>query len=360
MFPSGIVEQTPDDSVRRCNAQPLTESALTHTFILMNAHLLKTMVGVMVATSLMLVGCESAQQRRAAAGQQHLADAQHYLEAGLDDSALAAFGLALEENPRLYDAHVGMGSIYLKRGDYQLASNAYERAVEVDPNSFDAHYYLGLAQQMMGKIQEAIRVYLRALAINPESFDANQNIASAYLQINRPGQALPYAVRATELRPNAQSAWANLAAVYSLLDRYEDAIDAYRAAVELGEMPQEVLLGLADAHLKLGNYEMAINVLQTLIRREPSSTAYERLGYAQFKQRRFDASLASFRAALSIDPNDTAALNGLGVSLMTLYLQGGGVITSQKEAALQAWRRSVQLRPDQPRVVDLIARYQRL
>ncbi len=313
---------------------------------------------VLIATTL-LTGCQGAGARQRS-GERYLADARRYLEAGLDDSALAAFGLALEENPRLFDAHVGMGSIYLKRGDYQLASAAYERAVEVDPNSFDAHYYLGLAQQMMGKIQEAIRVYLRALAINPDSFDANQNIASAYLQINRPAQALPYAIRATELRPNAMSAWANLAAVYSLLERYEEAVNAYRAAVELGDMPQEVLLGLADAHLKLGNYDLAINVLEALIRRQPTSTAYERLGYAQYKQHRFEASLASFRAALAIDPDDTAALNGLGVSLMTLYLQGGGVITSQKEAALQAWRRSVQLRPDQPRIVDLIARYQRL
>ena len=313
-----------------------------------------------IVASLTIGGCANGPDRKSTAGVQHLQEAHTFLDQGLDDSALAAFGLALEENPRLYEAHVGMGSIYIERGDYQLASNAYERAVEIDPTSFDAHYYLGLAKQMMGKVQEAIRVYLRALAINPDSFDANLNIASAYLQIDRPGQALPYALRATQLRPDAQSGWANLAAVHSLLENYDSAIDAYRAAVELGDMPEEVLLGLADAHLKLDNYDRAINVLQTLIRRNPSSTAYERLGYAQFRQRRFDASLASFRAALSIDNNDTAALNGLGVSLMTLYLQGGGVIGSQKDAALAAWRRSVQLRPDQPRIVDLLARYQRL
>jgi len=326
----------------------------------MKHHTIRRSGGWLLVGLLVLAGCSARPERVSRVGHDRLTEAQVYLEQGLDDSALAAFGMALEENPRLYDAHVGMGKIYIRRGDYQLASNAYERAVEIDPNSYDAHYYLGLAQQMLGRVHEAVRVYLRALAINPDSFDANQNITGAYLQLDRPNQALAYALRATELRPDAQSAWANLAAVYSLLGEYEQAVDAYRAAVELGDMPEQVLLGLADAHLRLNNYDRAINVLQTLIRRDPSSTAYERLGYAQFKQRRFDAALASFRAALSIDNEDTAALNGLGVCLMTLYLQSGGVITTQKEAAMAAWRRSLQIRPDQPRIIDLLARYQRL
>ncbi len=318
------------------------------------------LIGPALVAVALAAGCQAPGASGSSGASHHLDRAQHYVERGLLNSALIEFGMALEQNPRLTEAHLGMGNIYRQRGDYELASGAYERAAAIEPNSFNAHYYLGLTRQLMGKVADAITLYLRALAIDPDNFHANQNLASAYLQLNRPTEALPYARRATRLQPNAQSAWANLAAVYSLLGEYERAVEAYREAVELGDMPDQVLLGLADAHLKLGNYQRAINVLRTLIRQSSNSTTYERLGYAQFKLRQFDKALASYRTALSLDDKDTAALNGVGVCLMTLYIQSGRALPRQKSEALQCWRRSVQLRPDQLRIIDLIARYQKI
>ena len=97
-----------------------------------------------------------------------------------------------------------------------------------------------------------------------------------------------------------------------------------------------------------------------MIRRSPSSTAYERLGYAMFKQRRFDGALVNFKKAVALDPEDSAALNGIGVCLMTLYIQDGRENTVQRDKAIDAWRRSIQIRPSQPRIIDLLSRYDRL
>ncbi len=302
-------------------------------------------------------GVSAARDERA---QQQLVKAEVFLNEGLTDSALAAFGLALEENPKLTQAHLGMGDIYRERGDYQLASNAYERAIESDPNNFEATYSLGLMRQLMGNVREAIRIYLRALTIDPESFDANRDLAAAYLQVGSPGEALPYAKRAARLDPDSQAAWTNLAACYSLLGDYQEAVDAYRQAAEQGEMPEQVLLGLADAHIKLDNYARATNVLESLIRRSPSATAYERLAYTQFKTRDFEDSLKNFRMALSLDPNDTAALNGVGVSLMTLYVLGDRIDPRLRDQAIDAWRRSIKIRSNQPRIIDLLSRYNRI
>jgi tetratricopeptide (TPR) repeat protein len=293
-------------------------------------------------------------------GQDRLVEAQRYQTLGLEESALAAFTLALQENPTLTDAVMGVADIQRQRGNYAQASQMYQRAIELEPASFDAHYYLGLMQQLMGQVAEAIRTYLRALALNPQSFDANQHLASAYMQVGRPADALPYAVRATELNPESQAAWANLAATYSLLSQFEEAVDAYRQAAELGEIPEPVMLGLADAHIRLGNFERAVNVLETLLRINPTSLAHERMGYAQFKMRLYPESLASFRTSLRMNPAETAALNGAGVVLMTIYIQGNRADTALRDEAITAWRKSVQLHPRQPRILDLISRYQRL
>jgi tetratricopeptide (TPR) repeat protein len=214
--------------------------------------------------------------------------------------------------------------------------------------------------QMLGRLDEAITTYLKALAIDPRSFEANRDITAAYLQLGQMTLAVRYAERATELSPDSQESWTNLAAAYSLQGRYNESVNAYRQAAEQGSLNDRVLLGLANAHIRLGNYPRAINVLNSLIHREPSSTAYERLGYANFKQREFRQALKNFQMSLSLVENDTAALNGVGVCLMTLYIQGGRENLIQRNQAVGAWRKSVQLRPDQPRIVDLISRYKRM
>ena len=315
-------------------------------------------VSVLALAMVLVAACQSPWPG-SAAGRQHLGQANQYLQEGLTDSALASFGLALEENPKLVEAHLGTARLYQERGKYNQAMRSYRRATELEPGSFDAHFGLGLMKQLIGQVHNAVSIYLRALAIDPDSFQANHHLAGAYLQLNRAPEAIAFARRATELNQQDQGTWANLATAYSLTGNHEQAVDAYRRAVELGEPAEPILLGLADSHIRLHRYERAVVVLNNQIRRSAGPIAYERLGYAQFKLRRFDGALDSFRLALSFDQDDTAALNGLGACLMTLYLQSDRAAKSQRDGALAAWRRSIQLRPDQPYIIDLLARYQR-
>ncbi|MCE9592377.1 MAG: tetratricopeptide repeat protein [Planctomycetes bacterium] len=321
-------------------------------------------VAAMIVFSLLLTACATSTTQpddagRLARAEKFMAQAHGFKEKGLSDSTLASFGLALEENPNIFEAHMGMADIYRERGNYDLASKSYERATQIDPMSFDANYYLALTRQFMGKVAEAVPAYLQAVAIKPDDFNANLNLGAAFVQLRKPSEAMPYAKRATELRPEHQGAWANFATACTMTGDFTQAIDAYRHAAELGDVSDPIALGLADAHIKVGHYDRAVAVLQGQITRSPSSTAHERLGYVRFKQRRYADALASFRNALKLNPDDTAALNGLGVSLMTLYVQSGQNDNAQRDEALTAWRKSLSLRPKQPRIVDLVARYDR-
>lgn len=293
------------------------------------------------------------------AGIDDVREGEGQMRRGLPDQALASFLAALDKNPRLTAAHMGVGNIYRERRDYGAAKLAYDNAMALDPTHFEAHYYGGLMRHLLGEIRDAIRIYLQALAINPDSFEANRDLAAAYMQDGRPGEALPYAERAVGLNPESQEAKVNLAATLSLLGRYDEAVRAYREAAELGELADPVLLGLADAHLKLGNYDRAENTLKSLIRRNPTSTAWERLAFAQYKRGAREDALESFRTALKYDETEVAAHNGVGVSLMTLYVEGGRENEYQKSQALEHWRRSVAIDPQQPRIIDLLARYGR-
>lgn len=317
---------------------------------------------VLVVLSLVVLpGCEA---RRQAERQTRIDDymdrADQYREQGLEDSAFAMFGQALLENPRVVDAHIGIGDIYKERGDYDKASVRFELAAAIDPTNYGAHYKLGVCKQVLGDIPYAIKAYKRAISLMPDSAEANRDIASAYLQQGKPGLALSYAKRAAELDGESFGAWANLGFIYSRVDRFAEAINAFRSALELAEQGDElepVLLGLADAHIRLGNYTRATNTLNTLILNSPSSTAHERMGVCLFKQRKYEEALRQFKKAVELDGDDTAALNGLGVVYMTLYIEGARDNTYQRDQAIKAWSKSLELKPNQRTIIALLARY---
>ncbi|MBI1335744.1 MAG: tetratricopeptide repeat protein [Phycisphaera sp.] len=316
----------------------------------------------LVLMGVLTTGCVSRGGARASSNskaQQFVEEGHLYLDQDLNDSALTAFNQALDTNPRMLEAYMGIGQAWRRKGEYDKARQAYASAVDIDPKSYDARYYLGVCYQLTGRVEEAVKTYLIALTLNPNDFEGNRSLAEAYLRLGRPSDALPYARKATVLSPDDQASWANLAATLSLLGEYKDAIDAYREALELGSPRTELVLGLADANIQLASYDLAISALQTLLRREKSPVAYERLGYAYFKKRQFEEALVNFRAALALDPNDTASLNGVGVCLMTQFIQSGQAGSNQamKTEALDSWRKSVTLNPRQPRILDLISRY---
>ena len=327
------------------------------------------MCGVLVCAlcgaALWMGGCgasptEVAKQQLLASAKNRTVEAALYMKMGYINTALAEFGLALEDNPDLIEAHMGMGDVYRELGNYELAKRAYKRATKIDPNHFDAQYSLAVMHHMLEELDEAVRVYLRAIAIRPASFEANRDIAGAYLQMKQPEIALRYAKLATELDTEHQAAWTNLASIYALMKNYRKAIDCYREAAELGELNERVLLGLGDAHIHMGNYRRAITVLETYTMKERSSTAHERLGYAHFKSKQFVKALGHYRKALRIDENDTAAMNGIGACLMTRYIQEGRENKLWRDEAAEIWRKSLKMRPEQPHIADLLSRYNRM
>ena len=284
-------------------------------------------------------------------------EAQELASDGAFEDALAVLGQALEQNPRLTEAHLGIGDIFRGQGELQQAAIAYRDAIRSNPNNFDARYYYGLTNQLRGELEQAIASYERALRIRPDSFEANREMGAAQLQNGDPTSALPYAQRATQIDAESQAAWANLAAAYSLVGDYEGAVEAYRHTLELGEPAEPIMLGLADAHIQLGNYSRAENVLRATLRVVPSPIGYERLGFSFFKQSQFDEALSAYNEALKDEPHDLSALNGSGVCLIALYLQSDQNDEALRIGALNAWRRSLAVNLNQPMLIDLIARY---
>lgn len=321
---------------------------------------------MMAAMSLILSGCVgsgSANTPRVANGQiddtqlQRMKDASSAKDSGDYDQALSLFQQILAENPTITSAYIGIGDIYVIKQDYEKAEPAYARAARLEPRNFDAQYGHGLALQMLDRLLDAIRAYHRALTINPNSFNANLNIATTYLQMNEPHSAIAFAEKAVEADPQSGAARVNLGAAYERVGRNSEAVSQYEAAIELMEPSPEVMMNLINALAKDKRYHEAVNTAEFLVRIEPSAQAYERLGWGHFKLAEYDESIVAYRKAVELDPNHWPALNGVGVNAINTWLVSKKQDRAAEREARQALRRSLQVNPDQPKVIALLSNY---
>jgi tetratricopeptide (TPR) repeat protein len=202
-----------------------------------------------------------------------------------------------------------------------------------------------------------VKSYLRALTIKPDDFNANLNIATAYLQLREPTEAVAYAERAVRIKSDSAPARTNLGAVYYALTRYEDAVIEYQQAAELAPLTGPLLLNLADALGKSGRIAESVNTLQQLVKTSPSAVAFERLGAGFFKLRRYEDSKSAFNRAIEIDGNHYPAINGSAVCLLNQYFFSNEKDEAARQEAIRLMRRSLQIERQQPKIVELLGRY---
>jgi len=311
--------------------------------------------------ALVLAGCEGNGAPASASRQQsaeRVAEAEALRLGGHYEAALLELEQAIAENPALTDAHLTMGEIYSELGDHAQAEESYGTAARLAPANFSAQFNHGLALQLLNRLGEAVRAYLRALAVEPADPRANLNLATAYLQLGEPQQALPYAQRAVRYDADNGAAHVNLGAILSATGRHAEAVRAYEAAAERMDPTVPLLLNLAEALGKSGRYDEMINTLEAANRVEVSSLAYERIGSARFRLGDYDGALESFRTAVVVDPTHYPGHNGVAVCLLNRFLQSDRSDREALQGARDAMRASLRLNRDQPRVVQLLSRYQ--
>lgn len=271
--------------------------------------------------------------------------------------ALAELTRAIEINPTLTRAHLNIADIHRSEGDFALAEASYRRAAEIEPQNFDAQYYDGLMLHVLDRLAEAVRAYLRALAIRPNDFEANLKLAGAYYQLDETPQAVEYARRAVKLKPDNGQARYQLGAVYAAMNDHESAVREYQQAAELVPLTPELLLNLAESYGRLSRFTEMLNTLTQVVKSDASAAAYERMGFAHWRLEQFDLAHADFENSLRVDPDYFPALNGLGVSYLRRWKDSDEKDSASRVEGVRLLRRSMQIKSDQPKVLDLLSRY---
>jgi tetratricopeptide (TPR) repeat protein len=152
-------------------------------------------------------------------------------------------------------------------------------------------------------------------------------------------------------------AWSNLGAVYDQLGKPYEAIRAYKRSLEEELRQPVVLVNLATIYLNQERWDTARRTLQKAIDMDPQlSAARERMGYCLWREQKLDPAAESYKRAVELDPKNPAAHAGYGVVLMTMYLDHPEK-AALRDDAVEAWHRSLEINPDQPKLRALVERY---
>jgi protein O-mannosyl-transferase len=92
-------------------------------------------------------------------------------------NAMERFRAALEADPALVRAHVGLGIALANTGNDTEARKSFEMAVKHDPSSVEARFNLGVVLAAQGRMPEAIRQFQEILKIKPDYVPARQILA---------------------------------------------------------------------------------------------------------------------------------------------------------------------------------------
>ncbi|MEE9270669.1 MAG: protein kinase [Candidatus Krumholzibacteria bacterium] len=232
-------------------------------------------IAIAAASSLKgrITGQEQTQLARPAA--QSVEAYEHYLRGGLglqedttegDNRALAFFEKAVDIDPNLAEAYVGIGVVYQNRFFYgrgggvkslEVAETNFRKALERDPQSAAARRGLVRVFMEWGKSEECLKQGQAMLQADREDIDALSVRGEAYVLGGLPDKAVPLFQRIIELDPENQGAHWYLVFTHVWAGQNDEALEAGQTFIsKFGEDP-EVHTWIAVSYHNLGEWDAA-------------------------------------------------------------------------------------------------------
>jgi tetratricopeptide (TPR) repeat protein len=234
-------------------------------------------------------------------------------------SAQTMFKEALRIDPNYGAAKAGLGQSWLyaynnhhEIADIEQARKACSDAVALGNAGADGHICLGTLAQETGKQAEAANEFQKALQLEPANDRASIGLAKAYEKLNQPEKAEDAYKQAIDLRPNYWRGYDQLGGFYFNTADYPRAEQMYRTATEKDPQSFRSYSNLAAALSAQAKDAEAVDALTKSIALHPTADAYNNLGAALFKLRRFDEAAEDFRRSIQLARDAYDSWSALG------------------------------------------------
>jgi len=232
--------------------------------------------------------------------QLHLASVR-YVNGKIEEARLG-YARALELNPNLIGAHVGLGQLALNDGNDALAENHFRialragedghalaglgnvmavrgdwdaalryltRAVELVPDYALAQFLLGQAFARKGLTTFARQALEKTLQLAPDLHEAHAWLAEVLMQTGHAREAEPHYLHLLNVPNYEMRAYAGLGDVARAENRMEDAVAHYRAVLAIDPVQKIPMRMLAIALATIGRNDEVVETFSDYLARVP-------------------------------------------------------------------------------------------
>ena len=211
-----------------------------------------------------------------------------------------------------------LAAVQSKVGMRTEAEANYLHAIEMDRLDYDLHYNLGNLYARNGVFTNAIRYLGRAAQLKPAFPEARNNLAVALASIGQFQQASIQYREAMRLAPSQPDAYYGLARILELQTNFVGAATHYTKAIQLKPDFHDARLGLALVLNQDGKWSNAVPHWEQVLKANPASgIGHYQLGVALLKLRRTAEALPHLDRAVTLRPQDRAAIDTLARVLAT-------------------------------------------
>lgn len=209
------------------------------------------------------------------------------------------FLTAIEKDPKMAEAFIGLGRTDMLKGDYSGALNAFERAKQLKPDSLPALIGETRAYRSEGKLDAAIKQVNAAMMIDPDNIDVLKELALIYDLMGKENLSAPLYIEIVNKVPDDASSHNNLGLNCMVRGEYSQAIQSFFQAIELDRNNARIKNNLATAYLLNGDEADAINIFTATV---GEAEAYNNIGYLYMTQGYFDKAEQALNKAMQVNP----------------------------------------------------------
>lgn len=230
-------------------------------------------------------------------------------DTGLDE-AIAKYKHAIELDPRYAVAQAALAWAYLRYyglhhdpGALTLAGLNCKSAIQLNPDLVAAHLGLASVHQQTGDNDGALGEMSKALALDPSNPHTLTYQADFFAAENRWADAERTFGRVLELRPNYWLGHQELGYVLDLEGKYREALTEFRTASLAAPQNALAIKNVGSVNLQLGKLPEAFDSLNASFKMKQDSDTAEDLAELFRVQQKYPEALDYASRAVTLDPH---------------------------------------------------------
>lgn len=203
----------------------------------------------------------------------HIAQAQAFIESGDNDAAVVALKNAIQKDPMSGKARLELGKLYIEVDDYQSAEKELSRAIELGEPEKDIVPLLAKALQRTGANVALVDLeYDQTVLTGAERIEVGFRKLQSLVQLEKNAEA--NALVRDLLLIDTNTVYIGLVKAYEdiLDEKYEDALEKSKEMYERAPLNSDVLNLTARLYVLNGEGDLAADMYENYIKVTPEDT----------------------------------------------------------------------------------------